>query len=879
MDASHLPRSYEPNPALRVLYRWFFDNIQVEEEWVRQVRRLSNRGTVVYVLRNLNPLDFLALDHLTKRFDLPRIHYVNDLRLGVFNPLNRGLFELLSAGLSRRSVSEQLCAALEPGGSAALFLKRPPGMIELVAGHSGGRGLSEGDEHVRALLELQRKRRDGQPILLVPQVFLWTNRPDTHGAQWIDALFGPREWPTALRTLAQFMSNYGNIQLRAGEPFNLAQYLANNPDTSDEVHVRRVIYALLRRLERERRSVTGPAHTAPDRQRLQVLRSPRLQHTIRHMAGERESDRNALYRRASNMVKEMQATPNGPTIKTLDLLLDRVFHRIYAGVEVDMEGLERLRQLSMDSSLVLLPSHKSHVDYLVLSYLMYENNMPMPMIAAGDNLSFFPLGPVLRRAGGFFIRRTFKGDKLYAVTVEAYVRRLLREGHMLELFLEGGRSRTGKLLPPKFGLLGMIVDAALGVKDRKVAFVPVSIGYERIVETGSYEHEMAGGEKEKEDAAGLFKTTGVLAHRYGLITVQFGAALTLDRMRNELGLPLGTELPEASVRALVTRLANRTMEEINAVTAVTPGALAALSLLSGHTRSLAHEELIDRCAKLVRLLHGMGARIAPRVISNGELRPESIHEAVQMFVEADMLEVHIPGEHGDGRDRRGERVGPGALYRVPERKRLQLDTSKNHIVHFLVERGLIALAVLYAPGPPADLETVRTRTRRLSKLFKHEFRFRADARFNQIFEATLATMIAAGELVQDGAMLRPGRGRDGWTGQAWLQTYASALRNFVEGYRVAARALSLLLKGPMSHKDFVRRALVVGDRMFLAGDIEMREAVSKPLIQNALLVFREEGYLEHLEENKYALAPSFDTSDTVGTIEGGLVGFCDFVTV
>ncbi|HKU41505.1 MAG TPA: 1-acyl-sn-glycerol-3-phosphate acyltransferase, partial [Polyangiales bacterium] len=690
---------------------------------------------------------------------------------------------------------------------------------------------------MRALLALQRKRGNGAPILLVPQVFVWTNRPDTHGQQWLDSLLGSREWPTALRTVAQFLSNYGHVELRAGDAFSLKDYLTSSEPVSEDVHVRRVIYALLRRLERERRSVTGPAHTAPDRQRLQVLRSPRLQHTIRHMAGERDADRNALYRRASNMVKEMQAMPNGPTIKALDMLLDRVFHRIYAGVEVDTDGLKRLRELLKDTSLVLLPSHKSHVDYLVLSYIMYENNMQLPMIAAGDNLSFFPLGPVLRRAGGFFIRRSFRGDKLYAVTVEAYVRRLLREGHMLELFLEGGRSRTGKLLPPKFGLLGMIVDAALAVKDRHVAFVPVSIGYERIVETGAYEHELAGGEKEKEDAAGLFKTTGVLRHRYGRITVQFGSALSLDNMRSELNLPLGTELNEPARRSLVTRLANRTMDEINQVTAVTPGALAALALLSGHTRSMAHEELVLRCQKLVRLLHSMGARLSTRAAHLGELRADAIIEAVQMFVEADMLEVHIPGEMQEPRDSR-ERVGAGALYRVPERKRLQLDTSKNHIIHFLVERGLVALAVLHAPGPPSDLDAVRSRVLRLSKLFKHEFRFRADASFNQIFEATLATMFKSGELVQEAEMLRAGPGRDGWTGLEWLQTYGSALRNFIEGYRVAARALSLLLKGPMTHKEFVRRALVIGDRMYLAGDIELRESVSKPLIQNALLVFR-----------------------------------------
>jgi glycerol-3-phosphate O-acyltransferase len=874
MVASSLPPSYEPNPALRLLYRWFFDNIQVDEDWVRQVRRLADRGTVVYVLRSLNAVDFLALDHLTKRFDLPRIHYVNDLRLGVFNPLNRGIIQTL-IGLTRRSVQEQLAEALDNGGSAALFLKRPPGMLDVATGASSGRGLSEGDEHLRSLLELQRRRPSDEPILLVPQVFVWTKRPDTHGTQWLDLALGPREWPSALRTIAQFLVHYRHVELRAGEPLDLASYLDGAEEATDAVHVRRIIYALLRRLERERRSVTGPAQPAPDRQRVQVLRSPRLQQTIAHLAGEREEDRNTLVRRASKMLREMQATPNGATIQALDVLLDRVFHRIYAGLEIDMEGLKRLRELARESSIVLLPSHKSHVDYLVMSFIMYENNLQLPMIAAGDNLSFFPLGPVLRRAGGFFIRRSFKGDKLYSVAVEAYVRRLLHEGHMLELFLEGGRSRTGKLLPPKTGLLSMIVDAALGVKNRSVRFVPVSIGYERIVETSSYEHETSGGEKQKEDATGLLKTTQVLRHKYGQITVQFGEALSLDGVKHELGLAPESELTAATSRALVTRLANRTMDEINRVTAVSPGALTALAILSDRRRSVAHEELIVRCEKLVRVLHQMGARITPRTAIRGELRAESIAEAVTLFVEADMLEVHFPGDTSEVNERRRERVRPGALYRAPERKRTHLDTSKNHIVHFLVERGLVALGLLHAPGPPADLDTLRARVLRLSKLFKHEFRFRADASFNQILENTLETMIAAGELQQDGQLLSPGVGHDGWSGRVWLQTYASSLRNFVEGYRVAARGLTLLLKGPLAHKDLVRRTLGMGERMFLAGDIEMREAVSKPLIQNALQVFLEEGYLEQLAENKYALAESFRDPETVGTIESRLGGFCE----
>ncbi|HTU63415.1 MAG TPA: 1-acyl-sn-glycerol-3-phosphate acyltransferase, partial [Polyangiales bacterium] len=458
----------EPNPALRVLYRWFFDHIQVDEAWVTQVRGLAERGRVVYVLRSLNAIDYLALDHLTRRYDLPRIRYVNDLTLAMIEPSEAGLVRGLW-NVFQSSVAEQLRRALDGGGSAALFMKRPPGVIDLAAG-THGRGQRQGDEHLRVLLTLQRERPE-QPILLVPQVFVWTNRPDTQGTRLLDQVLGPREWPTTLRTIGQFLSNFRNVELRVGEPFDFAAYLKNADESSDDVHVRRVMYAVLRRLERERRSATGPASSPPDRQRMRVLQSSSLQEVISNMAGERREDRRALYRRAANMLRTMQATPNSATIRTLDVLLDRVFNRIYAGLEVDMEGLKQLRELTKEGgSLVLLPSHKSHVDYLVLSYIMYENNLPLPMIAAGDNLSFFPLGPVLRRAGGFFIRRSFKGDKLYSASVEAYVRRLLREGHALELFLEGGRSRTGKLLEPKFGLLSMIVDAALGVQ-RTVNFI------------------------------------------------------------------------------------------------------------------------------------------------------------------------------------------------------------------------------------------------------------------------------------------------------------------------------------------------------------------------------------------------------------------------
>src|SRR5579872_5993737 len=215
--------SYEPNPVLAWVYRRFFENIEVDEAWMRAVRDADSRGTVVYVLRNLSFVDFLALDYLTKRHDLPRIRFANDLGLWILEPMRAGRLD-----------------SLRPRG--------PEGAV---------RGKIEGDHLLGALLDLQRRRP--QRILLVPQVFVWSRSSRTRGANVIDAVFGPSEWPGNMRSVGQFLANWRSATLRAGEPVDLSEFLAKESDgAADEVFVRRLTYTLLRRLERERRAIVGP---------------------------------------------------------------------------------------------------------------------------------------------------------------------------------------------------------------------------------------------------------------------------------------------------------------------------------------------------------------------------------------------------------------------------------------------------------------------------------------------------------------------------------------------------------------------------------------------------------------------------------------------
>jgi glycerol-3-phosphate O-acyltransferase len=855
--------SYEPNALLTWIYGRFFESIDVDDAWARAVREADARGTVVYVLRNLSSVDFFALDYLTKRHHLPQIRFANDLGLWILEPMGRGWWSAMRPRTADGDVAE-LVRAVSGGASAALFLKRRPQLLA-----TGSRGRIEGDHLIRALLDLQR-RGPGR-VLLMPQVFVWSRSPGSGGGSLSDAVFGPAEWPGNVRSVAQFLANWRHATLRAGEPVDLAEFLDREDGAAgDDVLVRRLTYTLLRRLERERRAIVGPTRKPADRLGEDIIRSPKLQKVIADMAGEGAAERAVMTARAMAMLRGMQAALDMTAIAALDQLVQQASSRMFSAVEVDQAGIEHLRQLAREGTLVFLPSHKSHMDYVLFAWILYRHKLPMPVIAAGDNLNFLPVGPVLRRAGAFFIRRKFSGDRLYSAVVDAYVRRLLKDGSPLEFFLEGGRSRTGKLLPPKLGLLSLVVDAALSVPTRTTWFCPVSIGYERFVEEKAFVRELTGGEKQKESVRGFVRSFDALVGRYGRLSVQFGRPLSLaDVLRDIDDKSQEKELAALSPprrRAIITRLAYRVMNEINAVTAVTAGSLVATALLATDKRGLPHANLVDTCQRLARTLRRRGARFSASLAdgdaapdSRGGIRTTALEEAIDLFVRAGHVQAH--------------RVGEDVIYAVPPEARLSLDLAKNVIIHFFAPRALIATALLANPGPPLALSAVRDRVLWMSRLFKYEYTFRADAPFERIFDEEIAALEEEGEIAR--VVLKPSEGAmgilpKGDDGREQVTLHARLVENSIEGYRIAARGLTALLRGPLPPKDLVKRSMTLGEKMFLAGDVARREAVSQPLLENAYASFVDLGYLARVD-GRLALTPSYSTPSAVATVEARIV--------
>ena len=869
MSPHQLTAPYEPNPLLKAIYDRLFQSINVDETWIETVQRSAHEGVVVHVLQTLNFVEFLVLDHVTKLHGLPRIHFVNDLGLWVLNPMGKGWLNALSPK-RRPKPSVELRQTLDRGGSAALFLKRRATVVNVATSGTLVRNTEpkEGDQLVQTLFEFQRQ--SARPIILVPALFVWTHHPTRDELTARDLLLGPPEAPSATWTIARLMTDPRRVRLRGAEPLRLDEFLRSNADLSDSALIRRLVYATMRRLSRERRSFSGPSVKAPERIRDEILRGPRIREVIEDLAGGDPHQIEEMRQRAVTMLVQLQANPEYLTLRALSKLVQQFMHRIYAGIETTGSDIARLRQAARDGTLILLPSHKSHVDYMVVSYQFNRSGLPMPLIAAGDNLNFFPMGPLARQSGAFFIRRSFKGDRLYAAVVDAYVRRMIRDGFPIEVFLEGGRSRTGKLLEPKLGLLSMIVDATLAESQRKTHFVPISIGYERIVETDSYGREMTGGEKHKENAAGLLRSRGIFRHRYGRINMQVGEIVTLDKWADETGPLSGEPLKPAKRRALVTRVARHVMDEINRVTAVTPGALTALVLLSHSQRGLSHDVVVDRATVFLSLLLRCGVRYVEALATPaGTLRPSSIREALQLFADGELVEIHATGENDSARELRRrnlQQAGPGSFYVVPDGKRLALDTSKNIIIHFFVPYAIFALAWLVGPLSENTVGTVKTRFCELRRLLLHEFRLGSKDEGDISFDRALNGCIEFGLIRQSGEQLTLGSAHAELPAEKCLVMLADILANYLEGYRVAARALALVVSQPLAVKEFLKRALSMGNRMYFAGEISRREAITKAILKNALAAFSDQNWVD-LRGEKVGVTESMASQASIDELE------------
>ena len=844
-------------PPVPPLLAPLFRAVHFPEERLPDLKALARRGTLVYVMRSAGALNIAYFNHAYALRGLPLARAVHGLDGG---PIATGL-----AGVRSVDGSELSAVALA-GQSALVFLRRP----EVFGPRRGA--ASEEDPFPELVRRVRESRR---PVFLVPQVLVWERNPGSLQGSLIQRLLGSPDSPNPLRTAGAFLYNYRHAFAKVGAAIDLLEFCdQQGSGVPDALIARKVRGALWHHLAREARVVTGPRLKSPDRVVAEVLRDRTLQKTVDKLAEEEGKSKAELEARSREIIGEIAAHYSPTAVEVFKPALDVVFGRIYDGIEVDRQGIERIRRAASKSAVIFCPSHKSHIDYLILPKVLYDAGMTPPHVAAGQNLSFFPLGQLFRMSGAFFLRRSFKGDRLYGAVFRAYVKRLMRDGFTQEFFIEGGRSRTGKLLQPKLGLLSMEVDAWVEGASEDVSFVPVAIDYEKIVEGGAYASELAGGEKRKEDVRGLLQTPRVLRSRYGRIYLQVEEPISLRDFFGERGVDPISHTPEAR-RALVQVLAHRIVYGIARASTVTPAALVAASLLAHDRRGLSSREMAERILFLRNAAERIGSRLS-RVLPEASCDPLAdgpIREAVELLVR-------------DGAVRALTASGE-TYYAAVEEKRAQLGFYKNNLLQHFVAPALLATTLLsFREGAPA-VEDARARTLWLSRLFKLEFVYQVlpppgaarrpaepassdrvlpppggarrpaepasgiGASFSQIFDETVELCVALG-LVESprSARLRPAS----IAARERLELLRNLLRDYLESYWIAADSLQELLSvNELEKRDLVRRALERGRAAFLAGRLVAAESLSRPNIENAFAWLEEAGMLEASGEKKVRL--------------------------
>jgi glycerol-3-phosphate O-acyltransferase len=810
------------------VFSLFFSRLEISESDREKIARKAGEGVLLYALPNPSRLEYLHLAYALRKLGLPAPAFGHYLSVYMIQPLVqtfRRLVAVLASLATRRTYPNPyrdgyVRELLAKGTPTVLFLRQFRGLPR--------RFFREQTDPLVAILraaaDLDRR------VLVVPVFLLYGKKLPREAPTLVDLFLGPADEPGRLRSLAIFLRHFRKAVLRAGKTIDAEAFV--------EEHAPRVAYSterteeiayLLRkealaRIDVERRVAVGPAL----KYRSELIEAAVQDEETRREIHAYSAEKKIPYAEGRRLVRryldEVAADPDSLVVGLLDRLLTRFIRRNYAGLVVDEPGLDRVRKASRAAPVVYVPSHKSHMDYLLASYVLYHHHVSLPYVAAGVNLSFWPVGPIFRRAGAFFLRRSFKGAPLYPLAFAKYVEGMLREGYNLEFFIEGGRSRTGKLGIPKLGFLSIVLDAARKAALSELVFVPVMITYERVLEDAYYFREQSGAPKPPENLRSMVQGRRVLARKQGKVYVDFAEPIALSAFLAGHGVPAlpatreGTmDLAGALARVLVLEMSKRGK--------VSPYALVAAAVLSTEKRGIYLADIRRRVSLLVRYLVPRGVPFTEPV-DTASFWPDPI----LAVMEAEGTVRADPGERGDD-----------ILYYVAEDQRLNLCFYKNTLVHHLQYPALLAVALL-RQGPAAE-ESLWEDYRALRRMLRREFILPGGAdgpadREAGEFDEALAYFRDAGFLDRADGRVFLQRG-----GEEAARLLASLIASFLESYFLAFHAVRRLGPGTVPEREIHRRALKAADRMFSTGEITRKESKNKLIFETALGFLEKEGVL------------------------------------
>jgi glycerol-3-phosphate O-acyltransferase len=686
----------------------------------------------------------------------------------------------------------------------------------------------EGGESLRLFQKVleSAEEEDERPLGLVPVPILYGAKPRTVERSFWEILFGPREKAGFLQKLFWLLVRPEEIRVILSEPVLLSEFLRERKEERG-VLSRKVYLTLLIHISQTEKTYFGPT-ILPRKVIVETaLRDPSLREFLVEYSRRKNLPFAEATLEAKRILTEISADYRWGVLRFLEFVLTRIWSRIYEDFHIDLDGLEEIQKIRKKGAVVLIPSHKSHMDYLILSYIFKLNDLMPPFIAAGINMSFFPMGYFFRRAGAFFIRRTFVGDLLYEHALRAYVKTLLREKYFVEFFIEGTRSRSGNVLPPRLGLLGMVVESApfLHRLGSTIYLVPIAIDYEFLIEEKSIVQEALGKEKKPESFRSLIGARKTLSHRYGSVYVQFAPPISLRSVLQD-----GKEVDRETLR----RLGYMVTKGIQSRVTITATSLLATALCMHPRRGISRDDLMERMEFLKDMARKKSARLASD-FTFGKMDPDL---ALRWFLNKGVLrEITI----------RGERI-----YSIPDEGRATLDYYKNTIIHYFLSLSFTALSFRLA-GDDTFL-SLWEGYRLLWEIYQEEFHRYGETILPQELEGELKLLEEYGIIRKEGDFFRvvnPGilLALENMTSN-FLESKYIVVHTLLEGYHDGGRTLH----------GWTRLAMEMGELLYFKGDISRPESRNRVNLENALNSLRHQGFLKEIGEGRGKMLLMVDPS-------------------
>jgi glycerol-3-phosphate O-acyltransferase len=796
---------HKPGFFLSWLFYKLLKKVRVEETWRERLKQLHKLGTVVYAVKYGGRLDYLVYHYNFRIKRLPSPKLAFDLDVSMLLPVTRFLklfwsriLAFLRTGtLPDPYESGLFRSAIMGGTTSLLFLIDEKGFMRHFIHH--------GKDRLEFLLETQREM--DRPLFLVPLLTLYSKTPEREHPTFWNILFGLKDRLGTISKIILFFRHHRQALIDFGDPLNLKDYLAaQTPGKPLHEMAEELRDRLIESIDSQKRVALGPIMKSRQQFKQMVLQDPVLLKKLEAKAGGNTSDLRRFRKQAGAYFDEIAADYSIAYVHGLISIFKWFMKRVFSGLDVDYEGLSKVREWARKGPVIYVPSHKSHIDYFVLNYILYEHHTHVPRIAAGQNLAFWPMGHIFRKCGAFFIRRSFRQDTLYVEVFNRYIKALLEDAHPIEFYIEGGRSRNGKLISPKKGFISILLQAHKQGYCKDLIFVPASIAYDRVLEESAYLKEIAGGSKEKENFRQVLKARGFLKRSYGKIYIRFAQPFSLKEFLQER---------PRSPQEIRQSLALKLVQDINSVTPLTPLSILATAILSSHRRGFFSSELLDTVKTLMTFLRRLGAPTASSLAETDR----AVGETLALLVKWRILDFI---QDADGVEE--------PFYYVEDEKKVQLEYYKNSIIHYLIGYAFVAVSLLRGREDERSEAAVIADYDFLEDLFRGEFVFDEEKASSSKVTEALAFFLEEGFISDSGS---PGAYRITKLGYEKLPIWAALAKTFLESYWIAVRAVSSQDKDGDKKEAQIRHMMVLGKRLYRSGAVEHIGALSPLHFQNA----------------------------------------------